>query len=246
MNLKLKKGVFSLFQKSQLYALITYVTMLALTAFIPLLLFKGIGVDPLNAVIYTNIVAFFLGAIIIYSFLRNDLRIEKETHPITAPKVIGWSLLGIFLAWFSQGIAALIEMQLFGITPSSENTELIVSLTKMNPLFLFLPALIGPIIEELIFRKVIFNGLRRKMNVFVAAILSSIIFGLFHLEIAHLLIYFAMGIVFTFLYVQTKRIIVPIIVHMSLNTITVLLQLTIDPEQLQEMQQQLSFIFFGS
>jgi len=54
-----------------------------------------------------------------------------------------------------------------------------------------------------------------------------------------------MGVVFAFLYVKTKRIIVPILVHMLMNTIVVMAQLLIDPELLEQMQEQAQFIFFG-
>lgn len=240
------KGVMSLFRKNHVYAIVAYILMLALTAFIPLGLVEWLNIEPLNAVVYTNVVAFIIGVIIIYNLLREDIRIEKEANPLPISNIIGWTILGVFMAWFGQAIAVLIEMFVLGITPGSENTELIVSLTRMSPLFLLLPAIIGPIMEELVFRKVIFNGFKRKMNVYMAAILSSLIFGVFHLEFTHLLIYFVMGIILTFIYVQTKRIIVPILVHMSFNTITVLLQLSIDPEQLERLQQQLSVILLGS
>lgn len=238
-----------MFKRNHLYTIVAYVIMLALTAFIPIGLYKWFDIAPLDAVIYTNIIAFSLTAILIYTLLREDIRLEKKQYPQPISTIVGWSILGVFLAWFGQGIAVLIEMQVFDIKPGSENTELIVSLTKMNPLFLLLPAIIGPIVEELVFRYVIFNGLRRKMNVAAAAVLSALIFGLFHLEFVHLLIYFVMGLVLTFVYIQTKRIIVPIIVHMALNTITVTMQLLIDPEELERMQrqlEQLSFIFLGS
>ncbi len=52
-----------------------------------------------------------------------------------------------------------------------------------------------------------------------------------HLDFLHILVYTAMGFVFAFLYVQTKRIIVPIIVHAGMNTLVVVAQLTLDPEK---------------
>ena len=40
----------------------------------------------------------------------------------------------------------------------------------------------------------------------------------------HVILYSAMGFTFAFLYVKTKRIIVPIIAHVTMNTMVVLLQ----------------------
>lgn len=234
-----------MFPRNHLYVLLTYILVLASTALLPFAFYFWFGFDQFTTVIYTNIIAFFFGAIIISILLRHDLYKEKINHPLSAGMIIIWSLAGILLAWFGQGIAVMIEMHFLKITPGSENTDLIVKLTRMNPLFLILPALIGPIIEEFVFRKVLFGALQRKMNVYFAAIISSFVFAIFHLEITHLLIYFVMGIIFTFLYAKTRRIIVPIIVHMSLNTISVTMQLLIDPEKLEQMRQQLSTFIFG-
>ncbi len=45
------------------------------------------------------------------------------------------------------------------------------------------------------------------------------------MELAHLLLYSAMGFTFAFLYVKTKRILVPIFAHVSMNTAVALVQI---------------------
>ena len=83
------------------------------------------------------------------------------------------------------------------------------------------------------------------MNFFFAALISSLIFAVIHTDFLHILVYAAMGFVFAFLYVQTKRILVPIIVHAGMNTLVVLTQLSLDPEEIQKRLDQLQLIFFG-
>lgn len=239
------KGVFYLFPKNHLLVMLTYIAMLLSSAVIPLALHELRGVDPFTTVIYVNIVAFIIGIIIIYFLLKNDLHEAKELYPLPIQKIILWSLGGLFLAWGGQMFAVVIEMEILDIQPGSENTDLIVRLTEMNIWFLLLPALLGPIVEELVFRKVIFGTLRKRINIHIAAIISSLIFAFFHLDFDHILIYFVMGLVFTFLYVKTNRILIPIIVHMTMNTIAVVAQLLIDPEELDRLREQLSFIFLG-
>src|SRR5690625_5581613 len=89
-------------------------------------------------------------------------------------------------------------------------------------------------------------SLNKKMNFFLAALLSSIIFASMHLYFSHLLIYTSMGFVFAFLYVKTKRIIVPIVVHMSLNSFAVIGQLLLGPEEVDRLRQELFLIIFRS
>lgn len=205
-------------------------------AIAPILHF-GFGIEMLDAAVYAYIGSFIVALIMILSLMKNDLKEEKLKHPLSIGQIIGWSVAGLFLAWIAQAIAVTIEMQLFGIDPASENTEVIVDFTRSNILFILIPAIIAPILEEIIFRKILFGTFYKKMNFFIAALLSSLIFAVLHLDFTHLLIYATMGFVFAFLYVQTKRIIVPIIVHMAINTIAVLGQLLIDPEMLEKMEQ---------
>src|SRR5690625_4414117 len=139
----------------------------------------------------------------------------------------------------------MIVFYLLKIDVVSENIYAIVNLARMNSLFIIIPAIVGPILEELVFRKVIFGSLYKKVNFFWAALLSSIIFAVMHIDFSHLLIYTAMGFVFSFLYVKTKRIIVPIIVHMSLNSFAVIGQLLLDPEEIERMRQELFLLLFG-
>ena len=63
------------------------------------------------------------------------------------------------------------------------------------------------------------------MNFFFAALISSLIFSIAHGELEHLILYGAMGFTFAFLYIKTKRILVPIFTHVAMNTIVVIMQL---------------------
>lgn len=226
-----------MFPKRYWYVIITFIIMQMIVAAIAPILHFGFGIEMLDAAVYAYIGSFIVALIMILSLMKNDLKEEKLKHPLSIGQIIGWSVAGLFLAWIAQAIAVTIEMQLFGIDPASENTEVIVDFTRSNILFILIPAIIAPILEEIIFRKILFGTFYKKMNFFLAALLSSLIFAVLHLDFTHLLIYATMGFVFAFLYVQTKRIIVPIIVHMAINTIAVLGQLLIDPEMLEKMEQ---------
>ena len=177
--------------------------------------------------------------------MKPDMQMESVRDAASAGTVILWSVLGVFMALFSQGIAAMIEMELFGISPGSENTQQIMDISRAAPLFILIPAIIAPILEEIIFRKIIFGSLYKRMNFFFAGLLSALIFGFIHGEPQHILIYASMGFVFAFLYVKTKRILVPILVHAGMNTMVVLAQYSMTPEEIQKQLDQLQMIFIG-
>lgn len=229
------------------WVIITYIlTIFSVIIFAPILYFI-FPIDVLEATIYWNIISFILGLIIILYLMRPAIRQEntRNKENITTSGIILWSILGVFLAFFAQSIAVMIETELLGIKPGSENTQMIMDITRSSPLFMIIPMLIAPVLEEIVFRKIIFGTLYQKTNFFIAAVLSAFIFGIIHGEPVHLLIYASMGLVFAYVYVKTKRIIVPIIVHMSLNTITVIAQLSLSPEEIERQLEQLQTFIGG-
>lgn len=231
--------------KKYWFVILIYIVAQVLSLVAPLVLFLFFEVDIMALAIYANIVFFLLAVVGTYFLMRKDLQQEKQEHPLSVGTIIGWTILGIVLAWVAQIIAISIETSVLGIDQGSENTAEIVNLTRMNPLFFIIPVLTAPILEELIFRKIIFGSLYKRMNFFFAVLLSSLLFGVLHLDLQHLLIYFAMGIALAYIYVKTKRIIVPILVHMGMNAIVIAGQLLIDPEDLEQIQQEVSLILFG-
>lgn len=216
------------------YILITYIVMqLSGIIGIPLVLLVGIkGFHiPSNqmeklASPYWIVISFILALIIVLLILKRAEynRRDDRTVPLPLGKSIGWAIGGIFLAFFAQYVAAIIE-SLLGVKEVSENTQRIMDLIKTFPLVVMVSSIVGPILEEIVFRKIIFGTLNKRFSFFFSAVISSIIFGLAHLEPVHLILYSAMGFTFAFLYYKTKRIMVSIIAHVMMNTIVVIGQI---------------------
>lgn len=156
---------------------------------------------------------------------------------------IAWVVGGVFMALAAQTIAANIEIHLFGIKTESENTQNIMNIAKAFPIFFIIPVLIAPVLEEILFRKIIFGALYNRTNFWLAALISSVIFAVIHQDPLHILVYASMGLTFAFLYVKTKRIIVPILVHMGMNATAMLAQLLLTPEKMEKLEQQMNFIW---
>lgn len=192
------------------------------------------------------IISFIIGLLITLLLLRKDLVAnDRSIKKSSLGETIAWSLGGVFLAMLAQGIAANIEIQVFGIEPGSENTQQIMELVRMTPLLIIVVSIIGPILEEIIFRKIIFGTLYKRFNFFISGLLSSVLFAAVHMEFEHILLYSAMGFTFAFLYVKTKRIIVPIFAHVAMNTLVVVMQTVFaeDIERiLKEAEQMQGFI----
>ena len=185
------------------------------------------------------LVSFSLGLIIILLLLLPELRSDRVNEKRASfGKTVLWSIGGIFLVFIAQMVAALIEMKVLGIEPGSENTADIIEITKSFLPFMIVPAIIAPILEEIIFRKIIFGSLYRRFNFIIAVLISSLVFAALHWDFEHLLVYTIIGGVFAFLYAKTKRIIVPIIAHAAVNSFVVLTQVVFY-DKIMELQRQL-------
>lgn len=193
--------------------------------------------------IYWSIGSFIVGVFVVLWIMRKDLFGKKIDGAVSVPMSFLWAFLGLFLAYAAVMAAGIIEL-ILGITDSSENTESIMNVIRAIPLFMVIPIFCAPILEEIIFRKIIFGVLYKKTNFFVAALISAVVFGLVHGEPIHILSYAAMGLVFAFLYVKTKRLLVPILVHMALNSVTVIIQY-IGIEKIEQKLESLQMILIG-
>ncbi|WP_080848773.1 CPBP family intramembrane glutamic endopeptidase [Cytobacillus gottheilii] len=230
--------------------LIVYIAMqLSSIVGLPLMVFgseliTGTRMDEGTAVSSWLVISFSLALIFILFLLRKDMKVERSlSEQSSVVKSIAWAIGGVFLALIAQSVAANIEYMI-GIEMGSENTQQIMSIIETSSIVIIVVSIIGPILEEIIFRKIIFGSLHKRFNFFISALLSSVIFAAAHTEFEHLLLYSAMGFTFAFLYVKTKRILVPIFAHVAMNSLVVIMQLNMERIEnwLEEMEQMAAFI----
>ena len=72
-------------------------------------------------------------------------------------------------------------------------------------------ALLPAIFEELLFRGVIFNSFNKKWGPFIAAIVSALIFGIYHMNWIQGINAFILGLSFAYIYYKSDSLFVPII-----------------------------------
>lgn len=229
-------------QKAAFYVLLAYFFVFQLSSFI--FLIPGVLEFAYNLIdaphqqkgaIVTSWWTFGMGIItlaIIFAIVmknRDFFNIYKGEKATTL-QAIGWGIIGFFLVFFGQSFAALIE-QAIGIKAGSENTAAFMEIAKIAPVMIIVIALIGPILEEFVFRRVIFGSLVQVQSFWVAAIVSGIIFAAIHFDFTHILLYTVCGLIFAFLYHKTKRLLTSIIAHVLLNSFVVFVQLNIDKIQ---------------
>ncbi|KWW20279.1 MULTISPECIES: type II CAAX endopeptidase family protein [Bacillaceae] len=228
-------------KKEYWFVIITYIAMqLSSIVGVPIFMLigtsTGMPADELEqkSAAYWIVFSFFVALALILFLMRKDMKEKMDTsNQAPVSESILWAIGGVFLALAAQAVAGIIEQNL-GVEPESENTQQLIAIISQVPMVIFVTSVLGPIMEEIIFRKIIFGSLHKRFNFFISAVLSSVIFGLAHGELEHLLLYTAMGFTFAFLYAKTGRILVSMSAHIAMNTLVVIFQV-VNREQIEKM-----------
>ncbi|EOC6344931.1 lysostaphin resistance A-like protein [Enterococcus faecium] len=198
--------------------------------FISPLILASIGlVKSTSELITATAVMYILDAVVLAIFYfkqREPLAIESAVKKASAPKIVIYGLVGIFVALILQSIAVMLESVLFGKATPSENTQNIIQMIMEAPAFILATTVAGPIMEEFVFRRSILGIISRYSNFWVGAVISSLLFAFAHND-GHLLIYFFLGFFFSLEYKATGRIWTSMITHVGMNTLVVLVQLAV-------------------
>lgn len=81
--------------------------------------------------------------------------------------------------------------------------------------------IVGSVVEELVFRGLIYNALARAFRSPVPAItISGLAFGIWHGNLIQSVYTAIMGMIIAFVYYKTKKLVFPILLHMLNNLIS--------------------------
>ncbi len=101
---------------------------------------------------------------------------------------------------------------------------------------IFAVVITGPVVEELVFRFGIFGGMRKKFNFGVAASLSSLIFGVLHMNWTIGISAFFLGFICCVLYESTQQLFYPVLLHMASNLVSVIVTFFTDGEGIPRIE----------
>ena len=169
--------------------------------------------------------AVFLGVILTYSKRNNiciykAIPVKKHIHLITVLLVLVLAIVTIFL--FSPFINLLNYLfSLFGYSPSSD-LPIDISSIGWFIFAIFALAVVPGVIEELVFRGVIYNGIKTRLNEKQAIIWSSVLFMLMHGALQQSVYQLILGFILALVLYYTKNIIYSIILHFTNNLVVVI------------------------
>lgn len=177
-----------------------------------------------------SLVSFIFAIYLLKDFIKDNIKRFKENF---LDNILYSMTIGIVLMYVVSIVAnLLINLILGGSSNDSANQLLFETYMKKNAILMIIQSVIlAPVLEELLFRGLIFRSLRDRGKVFAFA-LSSFLFGFLHIysalfagdltQLVYLLSYGGMGFVLTYAYEVKGNVCVPILIHMLNNLIAVL------------------------
>lgn len=162
---------------------------------------------------------------LIFFFLRKRYTVKGDVHwdmkrGIILSIILGTAFGGISTLW----VEFLSYSGLSNITFIKRGLEYLKSASGNAAVDSFIITLItvgvlGPVLEEIMFRGIIFTFLERTVNKWYALILSSIIFGAVHMLFVQSVYAGIMGMISGIVYMKTRKLIWSIIIHITINTL---------------------------
>ena len=171
-------------------------------------------IAPMDPVMTTSVAMVASTVVMMWHLLHFEyVDLKRDKYKEVSRQVLLVSTVFVFAAMYVLNL--LIEQ--VGIPNTMEDTFIEMS---RNPLGLLSIALLTPILEEMLFRGAIEGRLLRMwQNPWGAIIVSSLVFGVVHMNPAQIPFAFLLGVMFGWLYYRTGSLLPGIIGHVLNNSV---------------------------
>lgn len=174
-----------------------------------------------SSIYISSDIAMLVSGIIFLVFYFANRRVIKENSPHKGEITLAGFLKCIIIILAANAFLSAANILFTAATGLSLTVSAVEPDSASIPVLFFAVALFPAIVEELIFRGVIYRYLRQQGAPF-AAFSSSLLFGLIHLNILQFLFAFCMGLVLCHIYERTGKLRYAMLLHFINNSLTVL------------------------
>ena len=202
-------------------AFATYMLSVEVMSFALIEILKKFAHGVLNNTNYTlslsSVIQYLLAFPLLYLVIKAVPACAPQKSQFSTKRFLKLSMVGMFLMYIGNYISSMIMIymeELFGFVPQNSIETL---LTHTNPILaIAIVGIIGPIFEELMFRKLFIDRLTPYGEA-VAIFFPSLIFGLVHGNLYQFFYAFLLGVAFSYIYIRSGKIIYSTILHIFVN-----------------------------
>jgi membrane protease YdiL (CAAX protease family) len=203
-------------------------TLIVVLISLPILI-AGISINR-NLIFKLIIPTFAVGVVLWYGQKKTNTSF-KESFPLSPIRLsflfpILIILIGLII--ISAEIATLVNL----IIPMSESTvlTLLEFFNKNSSVVIIVAVIIGPFIEEFLFRGLILRAFLTRYSIAKSVLLSALLFGIYHLDIYTFPSAFLFGVFSGWLFTKTRSLLPCIFIHAINNTLIIVFMFLIFPQ----------------
>ncbi len=170
------------------------------------------------SVLFSMLPMYIIAFPIIFLLFKNiPVQISGEKKKMSVKHLIV-AFIMCYAGTYICNLLASILTGIIGALKQSDVENVMANLTSSIslPVNLFIVVICAPIMEELLFRKTLIDRTAH-FGEGISILFSGLVFGLFHGNLVQFGYAFLLGIFFGFIYIKTKNIVYPIILHMVIN-----------------------------
>lgn len=207
-------GVYFLMQ------LVSSILCMAVLTGMDFVRYQTFNIDVMSLSTAAIVPSLILGFVLMAAFLwRKGYLKDARLWNITTFAFLGWSiLLGMSLIFLIDILMSLLNVPDF--------LETSFDVIESGWIGILAVAIIGPVLEEMLFRGAITKELLKQYEPLKAILISGLIFGIFHLNPAQIFPAMLIGFVLAWLYWRTGSLVPGILIHIVNNSLSCYLSIT--------------------
>lgn len=169
------------------------------------------------SIVLSSVIQYVIAFPVLVLMLRRLPKTPPAASRLGARRFLKYAVSSIFIMYVGNYISTIIMTYMEAALGSAPENSVDTLLGETNILLsVVLVGIVGPIVEELMFRKLAIDRLTPYGDA-VAVIFPSLIFGLFHGNLYQLFYAFLLGMAFSYIYVKTGKIVYSTALHIFIN-----------------------------
>lgn len=205
---------FSMIYSIQMYAKIAVTGDVTDTAEITRMITEKILEQSMTMTLISGVLA-LLTYWIVFLVRKKKFAQEVELHKIPAKGIVAVLLMGITFNIVISTLLATIPFPESWMQTYQQNSGVLTS--GNGVVSLLATVIMAPILEEVVFRGLIYGRLKKGMPAVVAALISAFAFGLMHGTIIWMMYAFVLGIVLVVVFERFHSLLANILLHFAFN-----------------------------
>ncbi|MFA4930746.1 MAG: type II CAAX endopeptidase family protein [Patescibacteria group bacterium] len=181
--------------------------------------------DILSILVEYLVAAFVV--LIIYLVIFRRYKLNWTTfgfRPLSIKKTLSYIIISFvltFAIWIAVAPFIIVFFPTIDLGESQEIFDPQMHVVAQG-LLIFYAIIIGPFIEEIVFRGVLFPAFAQKTNIILGLMLSTLIWSLLHFQLNVIIFTFIFGIILGYMYYKTKSLWPSYITHVLKNLMAVI------------------------